>query len=89
MSGYGRIEQAFASEQYGVQQIKTYTVDCPVGQKVIGGGWRATVGAGAPLTSVGEYPSTDSQWTVQLTTNVGQSALVVNVTAYAICANTL
>jgi hypothetical protein len=61
------------------------TVTCPVGKRVLGGGYESSTGF--VLHPVASYPPTVDSWKVTL--RLSQDTATIQFRVYAVCANVL
>ena len=82
VSGYERVPTASANSS---ANTKTQTATCPVGKKVVGGGYSASVNV---MNVNSNNPTSDTVWSVTATENESGNPTWI-LTAYAVCVTAL
>jgi hypothetical protein len=85
VSGWERIERVIQLTAIPAGDSLAVTVDCPVGKRILSGGYAITTGDGS-WTTLQNGPISDTQWFVEFRNDTGASHNAGGL-GYAICAN--
>ena len=73
-----------------IENVRTVTASCPAGKKVVGGGFlTSSISNANRIVILASYPSSDTVWSVNGTTNIAGGDASYALQAYAICVTAL
>jgi hypothetical protein len=86
MNGYQIVSTALFTQTLAANGTTTLSVACPIGKRVFGGGYEATITL--PLSPVSSFPPTTDTWRVTLRLNQDTGA-TIQFRVYAVCGNAI
>ena len=86
MNGYQIVSTALLTQAIGPNGTTTLSVACPIGKRVMGGGYESTIIL--PLHPVASFPPTVDTWRVTLRLSQDTGA-TIQFRVYAVCGNAI